>query len=583
MSTRWLVLCAGALLMVGAVAYVRPQIGAPSEPPTNRELNIGLTQEFENLNPVIMSMVATSYSALMVGRTLTQIDADSQRQPQLAVTIPTLENGLARLQEADGRRWIEAEYEIQPAARWGDGEPLTCRDFRFAWQVGSSDFVSVPNTEIYRQIKDIRVDPVDPKQCTFVYAEARWNFNHHHRLHPLPEHLERPIFERHGGEPEGYEQHSLYTRDPTHPGLYHGPYLIADMALGSHIILEPNPTFYGSRPHIERIVIKLIPNTGTLEANLRSGNLDMVSTLGMSFDQALAFADRVAAQDLPFVVNFQPGLVYEHLDLDLDNPFLQDVNVRRALVHAIDREGLTDALFDGRQPPALHNLAPIDAWYTDDPDKIVIYRYSRRQANRLLDEAGFTLASDGFRYDADGRRLRLRLMTTAGNKVRELVQIYLQDQWRAIGVDVRIQNEPGRVFFGQTMRRRTFEGAAMFAWSSSPENNPRSQFASSQIPSAENGWSGQNYMGWRNDRVDRLVDILDEEFDAQARLAYIHEILYHYTSEVPRIPLFYRSETSVTPANLVGYRVTGHQTTAPNHVEYWRLLEPSELAAASPP
>lgn len=578
MSTRALLLVALLALLVAALAYVRPQLMRPGELPSNAELKIGITQEFENLNPIVMSMVATTYIYRMVGRSLIQLDEHSEWLPQLAIEIPTLENGLARRMSDGEEEWIEADWQIEPAARWGDGEPLTCRDFRFSWQVGLSPNVGVPNIEPYRQIADIRIDAEDPKRCTFVYREARWNFNRQHLFYPLPEHLEREIFERFADQPEGYEQQSNYTRNPTLPGLYHGPYRIADLGLGSHLILERNPTFYGEPAHIDRIVIMLIPNTGTLEANLRAGSIDMVSALGMTFDQSLAFAHRVEAQALPFRVNFQPGLLYEHLDLDLDNPFLADLRVRRALVHAIDREGLTDALFDGRQPAALHNLSPLDPWFTDDPERIVVYRHSRRLANRLLDEAGWTFRDDGYRYDAEGRRLQLRLGTTAGNKVRELVQIYLQDQWRGIGVDVRIQNEPGRVFFGQTMRRRDFGGVAMYAWSSSPENNPRSTVSSPSIPTADNNWSGQNYPGWSNARVDELVDELDRAFDPNYRLDVIHEILWHYTNEVPIIPLYYRSDTSVTPINLTGYQLTGHQVSAANHVERWRLLPPEEMA-----
>jgi hypothetical protein len=124
----------------------------------------------------------------------------------------------------------------------------------------------------------------------------------------------------------------------------------------------------------------------------------------------------VEAEGLPFNVHFRPGMVYEHIDLDLDEPVLKDVRVRRALVHAIDRQRLTHALFEGEQPPALHFVAPVDRWYTEDPDKLVIYEPSRRKAASLLEEAGWTLRNDGFRYDAAGNRLRLRLSTTAGNK-----------------------------------------------------------------------------------------------------------------------------------------------------------------------
>ncbi|HSF79021.1 MAG TPA: ABC transporter substrate-binding protein, partial [Steroidobacteraceae bacterium] len=215
--------------------------------------------------------------------------------------------------------------------------------------------------------------------------------------------------------------------------------------------------------------------------------------------------------------------------------------------------------------------APADRWYTEDPDKIVIYEHSRRKAAQLLDDAGWTLAADGFRYDAQGNRLRLRLSTTASNKMREIVQVYLQDQWRAIGVDARIQNEPARIFFGQTMRRRLFDGAAMYAWTQSPEFSPRTTVHSAGIPSEANGWSGQNTPGWANPRVDWLVEELEAEFDPDRRLELIHEIMWHYTSEVPVIPLYYRSDASVTPANLTGYRLTGNQVSATDHVERWNL------------
>jgi len=159
------------------------------------------------------------------------------------------------------------------------------------------------------------------------------------------------------------------------------------------------------------------------------------------------------------------------------------------------------------------------------------------------------------------------------------VQVYLQDQWRGIGVDVRIQNEPARIFFGQTTRKRQFEGAAMYAWTQSPENSPRSTLHSGWIPTEENGWSGQNQPGWANESVDRLIEALEVEFDPLRRLDLIHEVIGYYTREVPVVPLYYRSDVSVTPANLTGYRLTAHQVHATNHVERWDLEQPTAGAA----
>ena len=102
---------------------------------------------------------------------------------------------------------------------------------------------------------------------------------------------------------------------------------------------------------------------------------------------------------------------------------------------------------------------------------------------------------------------------------------------------------------------------------------PRSTLHSGSIPSEANGWSGQNNAGWRNAEADRQIDELEREFNPAKRLTLIHGILKEYTQDVPVIPLYYRADNSVTPANLRGYRLTGHMYSSANHVEQWYLEE----------
>src|SRR5947209_16153227 len=102
--------------------------------------------------------------------------------------------------------------------------------------------------------------------------------------------------------------------------------------------------------------------------------------------------------------------------------------------------------------------------------------------------------------------------TTAGNRSRELVEQVLQSQWRRIGVDIRIKNEPARVLFGDTLPHRRFD-MAMYAWISSPENVPRSILHSSEIPSAANGFVGQNATGLSSTEMDRLITALEIKLD----------------------------------------------------------------------
>ncbi len=537
---------------------------------TNEELKVGISQEFENFNPLIASMMATTYMQRMVNRTLVVIDTEGKWIPQLAKSIPTLENGGAKITEKGGKKTLTAVWEIIDAAVWGDGKPVICEDFAFAIKVASSANVGVGEKEVYTQIQKMDIDPKNPKKCTFTYDKVKWDFYQLGTFFPLPKHLEEPVFKKFGAQKEGYEKNSIYSKEPTNVGLYNGPYLLSEIQLGDHVTFTPNPKFYGEPTKIKKIIVKLIPNTGTLEANLRSGTIDLISVLGLALDQALAFDKKVKEEKLPYSVLFQPSAVYEHIDLNLDNPALKDVRVRKALHYAINKDDLVNALFEGKQQPAFHNVTPKDPWYTEDATKITTYKYSKREADRLLDEAGWKMGADGIRAK-DGKKLSFTLMTTAGNKTRELVQVYLQNQWKQVGIEVNSKNEPARVFFGETTKKRGFDSMALFAWVSSPEGSPKSTFSSKNIPTAKNGWSGQNYMGWKNAKVDALLEALDTEFKPEKRIEIVHQVLKAYTDEVPVLPLYYRSDVAVIPTQMKGYKLTGHQFPETNDVEKWTV------------
>lgn len=544
-------------------------MGARAQAATNAELKVGISQEFENMNPLIMSMVATTWLYYIANRTLVTLSPDGKYVPMLAVDIPTLENKKAKF-SAD-KKSIIANWEIKEAAKWSDGTPVTCNDLKLAHEMGSSPKVATGEKEVWTRVKTIEIDPKNPKKCVMTYSPARWDFNQMTQFYPVPAHIEGKVWAEFKEVSEGYEKNSNFVKNPTMPGLHNGPYRVTEVKLGSHVIFEPNPHFYGAKPKIQKIVVKLIPNTGTMEANLRSGTIDKVAHLGFSFDQAVAFDKKVKAEGLPFEVVFKPSIVYEHIDLNLENPILKDLKVRQALSYALNKEELVKALFDGKQRVAIHNMSPNDPWFTADPKIVTLYPYNKKLAAKLLDEAGWMVKKeDGYRYK-DGKKLTLQFMTTAGNKTRETVQTFLQGQWKSVGVEVIIKNEPARVFFGETTRKRKFEAMAMYAWTSSPENNPKSTYHSKNIPTEANGWNGQNTVAWVNKKADESMDAIDTEFDPKKRLKLIQEFLKQFTADAPVISLYYRSDVCVIPKNLKNFRLAGHQFAETNEVENWSL------------
>ena len=214
----------------------------------------------------------------------------------------------------------------------------------------------------------------------------------------LPEHIEGAVYAKVAG-PGDYIKQTIYNRAPTTPGLYNGPYMITAYQSGAQIVLEPNPYWAGPKPGFKHIVIKLIDNTAALQANLLSGDVDMVNGegVGLTIDQVIAMQKQHPDQ---FSYIFKPSLNYEHIDLQKNNPILADLRVRKALLMAIDRETMVQKLFEGKQPVAATWVNPLEVNYSKDAPT---YRYDPAKAKALLAEAGWKPGSDGICRNAAGR------------------------------------------------------------------------------------------------------------------------------------------------------------------------------------
>ena len=525
------------------------------------QLVIGITQFPSTFHPNIDSMLAKTYILSLTRRPFTSYDKDWKLVCMLCVTLPTIENGLAVPEKtARGKQGIAVTYTIRADATWGDGKPVSTKDVMFTWKVGRHPKSGVGDMEFYRSL--YKIDVKDAKTFTLHFDKLTFEYNAINGFELIPAHIDEINFT----DPVAYKNRTVFDTNTTNEGLYFGPYLIADVESGAHVVLEPNPTWWGKKPAFKRIIVRVIPNTAALEANLLSGNIDMIAgELGLSIDQALAFEKRQGGK---FNITYKPGLVYEHLDLNLDNPILKDIRVRRALILGIDRGAISKKLFADRQPVAHTSVNPLDWVYAGDIQK---YPYDPIKAARLLNEAGWSVKKRGIRHNNKGEPLRLDLMTTAGNRSRELVEQVLQSQWKRLGIDIRIRNEPARVFFGQTVTERKFTGLIMYAWISAPESVPRTTLHSAHIPHQDNNFAGQNYTGFRNAEMDELLESIEIELNRPKRKQMWRRLQEIYATELPVIPLYFRANPYILPKWLRGLEPTGHQNPSTLWVEDWRV------------
>jgi peptide/nickel transport system substrate-binding protein len=232
----------------------------------------------------------------------------------------------------------------------------------------------------------------------------------------------------------------------------------------------------------------------------------------------------------------------------------------------LDRKTLTAKLFQGQQPVADSWVGPLDPNYAKDTPH---YDYDPDGARRLLSDAGWKPGSDGIRRNAAGGRLSLEFGTTAGVRLRELQQQVLQSEWKAVGVDTVIKNQPARTFFGETIRQRLFTGMEMYSYTSGVGEIPERMLSGAQIPSAANNYRGGNFSGFGNAAMDSDIAAAKAELDPAKQKAIWADMQRIYAEQLPALPLFFRTEPHVIPKWLHGYEPTGHENYSSLWSEYW--------------
>jgi peptide/nickel transport system substrate-binding protein len=531
-------------------------------------LTIGVPQFPNTFHPGTDSSAIKDYIISMAHPDLTTFDKDWQVVCLLCTSLPNEADGTARtVTDEQGKAHIEMLYTLPAAAKWADGVPLTTADIMFSLEVGRSPKSGYAAAELYHGDSPsaiASITPVDEHsfwvRLNGVPCDYQAALND---FHIIPEHIERPVF---AADPDLYRLHSKYSTAPETPGLWYGPYMITHVERGSTVVLARNPFYWGKRPVFNQVTVRAFENTSTLESALLAGEVDYLpGEVGVPEHIAASIAKKHGDR---FDVVFKPSLVDQHIDLNQNNKILQDVRVRKALLYAIDRQTIDDAIYDGQYLLETSFVAPLDSVFSKD---VTLYGYDPVAAGKLLDEAGWTGRDHDIRTNAAGEHLGFVISTTAGDQRREELEQALIWYWRQIGAEVRVKNEPARILFGQSLPQRKYEGAALYSWMMAPRNVPRQQYACQAIPSADNGYAGQNFIGWCDPQFDQLLDRMETQCQPTENQAAWTEAQQMYTEQLPSLPLFYRTDAFVIPKWLHGIQPTGHQYPTTLWIEDWTV------------
>ena len=494
-------------------------------------LRIAIIQEWSTFNPVTSQLASNDALFSFMIRKMVNRAASGKVIPDVAESIPPLKNKLAI-------------WKIKANAKWADGHEISCEDWNLGWKIGLSPNVSVETRTTYSKISKMTWDAKTPQTCVVEYAQQDWSYDRD--LPPfIPAHLDKTIFEKTSKDSQGYDRNSTYVVYPNLAGLYNGPYAVSEFKLGSHIILTRNKFFFGTKPEFDKVIVTLVPDTGSLKANLSSGQIDAISAVGFPSDTALQFDDDFQDKKSLFQVHFQSSAIFQGVFFNLDNEILKDVNVREALSRAIDKEALVKAFYNNKLIPAEGILPPQHPSFRKHASI-----HSKKMAQAILEKAGWKLNATNIR-EKEGKKLSFVFKTSSGIKVLENIQIYLCDQFKDIGVQCVIKNEPPRILLGSSVPHGEFD-LAMFGQPIPPDTSLSSYFATSEIPTNANSWTGGNSMRIKSLQLDQMLKDFDQELKMKIRNQIIQKIEKFFETEYTFIPLYHRREAIVLPKRIEG-------------------------------
>ncbi len=323
-----------------------------------------------------------------------------------------------------------------------------------------------------------------------------------------------------------------------------GPYRLDEWVQGSHLLLKANDLYVFGRPKIDEIAVKFIPDYSIIVANLMSDSVEMLLGVSLSAEQGVTLRDRAA--NLNVVLGERLGGVVPMWIqfMNPDPPILLNLEFRRALLRAIDRQEMNETINYGIGPVANTWLQPDRVEFEAVKSRIVPYEYDPRSAAQTIEGLGYTRATDGVLRDSAGQRLHIEVRTNDREVVHLPSAFAVAEYWKRLGVEPEIVSVP--LARTNDAEYRSTYPAFDIAFSS-PTLDPASmrRWLSLATPTLENRFEGQNRIRYQNPTYDALINRYVSTIPIPERLGALGEIIHHQTDQLLYMTFFYNGTASV--------------------------------------
>lgn len=458
-------------------------------------------------------------------------------EADLLTQVPTAANGGVRMLPNGG---MVVKYKLKDDLHWQDGLPITTADIIYTWQVNTDPRIVNPPTPGYETIS--RMEPLNAQEINvYFYAPYGEYYQLFDRL--LPRHVFRSTY-------WPFDRNHPYNRNP----MGAGPFRLKEWKAGESALLEVNPYYYQrSKVQLDQVRFQFKEKgyRSFKDAANWANDAHVMRGLGLASYEYLK--DR---QDLALHV-VRTGAI-EHMLFNMQDPILSDRRVRRALAYAVDRQRIQQLLLGLGESAFSDHLK--DSWKYN-PQTESYYAYDVTTANNLLDLAGWK-SSDGMRQKGDAP-LQLDLTLEQGNKSHEMLGRYLQEAWKAIGVDARLKFVAPRILQAEVLPRRDYM-LAFATWHEDAHETPYLRWHSTQKAP-----QGLNYSGFSDYQVDTLTQALQKTVDMNTQRRLYQELGQLLAEEIPALPLYYGVELAAHKKVLQNFMPNPQASVSWNSANWW--------------
>lgn len=448
-------------------------------------------------------------------------------QPALATELPTVANGGVN---ADATTWT---FHLRPNLKWSDGQPLNADDVDFTWRLWQNPKFAAPNLSVVKYIQSTTVS-ADKLSITFHLSASFAPF-----LTGWTDGVNAPMPAHHYSsmDPSQIKKSS----DNLNPSVVSGPFKMDESVPGDHYTVTRNPDYYlasQGQPYLDKVVFRLVADQTTILKDLQSNAIDSAWFLDASKIPAYK-----ALSSYTFIAGASAS--YEALHFNENNPALKDVNVRKAISLAIDRDTLIKVARQGAGISLCTDHT--SAYHPGYQPNIQCPTFNLTQASQILNNAGWKLGSDGIRAK-DGVRLEFQYSSTAGNQWRAADEAINQANLANIGIKIDIANYPGSTFFSTFLGDGKAGQYDLAEWASA---YPVDADDAANLSCAQIG--KDNFNWYCNPQLDALFRQEESTADANQRQLIFNQIHAILLKDVPIVSMYSPDDLSIVAKGTHNY------------------------------